>query len=173
MRHIVVVLIALNLASCASVIRTDLMKQGTRNPSLAVLVQNPDMYRGQLFILGGVIARTTLKAEGSEIEALYVPVDNWGYPQEAGPSSQRFLAVSRPEQGILDPLIYHKNRGITIAGVFTGIVSGRVDEMGYVFPRFRIMQIYLEPKRPAAVYYYYYPPSYMGPGWWGYPWGRW
>jgi len=166
---VVVVLLVLSLVSCVPAIRSDYMQQGARNPSLAALIQNPDMYRDRLFILGGVIARTTLKAEDSEIEALYVPVDNWGYPQDAVSSSQRFLALYPREQGILDPLIYQKNRRATIAGVFTGVVTGKVDEMEYVFPLFRIMQIYLEPKRPAAVYYYY-PPAYPGPIWWGYPW---
>ena len=166
MKLIAVVLLVLSLVSCVSAIRTDYMEQGTKNPSLAALIQNPDMHRDRLFILGGVVARTTLKAEGSEIEALYVPVDNLGYPQGTVSSSQRFLALYPREQGILDPLIYQRNRRITIAGVFTGIVRGKVDEMEYVFPLFRIKQVYLEPKRPAAVYYYY-------PVWWGYPGGPW
>lgn len=166
MKLIAVVLLVFSLVSCGSVIRTDYMQQGTRNPSLTALIQDPDMQRDRLFILGGVIARTTLKADGSQIEALYVPVDSLGYPQGAVPSSQRFLALYPREQGILDPLIYQKNRRITIAGVFTGVVRGKVDEMEYVFPMFRITQVYLEPKRPAAVYYYY-------PAWWGYPGGPW
>ncbi len=169
MKKVMMVLLVLSLASCTSAIRTDLMEQGTRNPSLAALTENPEAYRGQLFVFGGIIARTTLKAEGSEIEALYVPVDGWGYPQDHVSSSQRFLAVYPRDKGILDPLVYQKDRGISIAGTFTGIITGKVDEMGYEFPVFRIMQIYLEPRRPPGVYYYY--PAYMGPGWWGYrPW---
>ena len=168
-RIAIMVLLALSFVSCTSAIRRDLMEQGIRNPSLAALIQNPEVYRDQLFILGGIIARTTLKAEGSEIEALYVPVDSRGYPQDDASSSQRFLAVYPREKGILDPLVYQKDRGISIAGTFTGIIQGKVDEMAYVFPVFRILQVYLEPKRPPGVYYYY--PAYMGPGWWGYrPW---
>ncbi|MCK9227269.1 MAG: Slp family lipoprotein [Syntrophorhabdaceae bacterium] len=167
------ILLVFSIASCTSAIRPDLMEQGNRNPSLAALIQSPEMYRDQLFILGGIVARTTLKAEGSEIEALYVPVDGWGYPQDITSSNQRFLALYPREKGILDPLVYHKNRGISIAGVFTGVVTGRVDEMEYVFPMFRIMQIYLEPKRPPPTVYYYYPSPYIGPGWWGYSWGPW
>ena len=144
------------------------MQQGVRNPSLAALIKNPQVYQGQLFILGGVIARTTLRAGGSEIEALYIPVDRWGYPQDTNLSNQRFLAVYPRETGILDPLVYHKNRVITIAGVYSGTVAGKIDELDYVFPLFRIVEVYLEPKRPAPVYYYYAPP-YAGPPWWGYP----
>lgn len=172
MKPAVIILFILGcLVSCTSVIRKDLMEQGTRNPSLDVLIRDPQMYRDQIFVLGGVIARTTLKAEGSEIEALYVPVDSWGYPQDTDFSSQRFLAVYPREQGILDPLIYQRNRTVTIAGSFTGIVTGRLDEMHYIFPVFRILQIYLEPRHPATVYYY--PPPYGGPLWWGYPRGPW
>ncbi len=172
MKLIAVALLVLSLVACTSAIRPDYMQQATKNPSLPSLVQNPDMYRGQLFILGGLIARTTLKPEGSEIEALFVPVDSFGYPQDTPLSSQRFLALYPREMGVLDPLIYQKNRRVTIAGTFTGIMAGKVDEMEYVFPVFRIVQIYLEPRRPAAVYYYY-PPPYPGPIWWGYPGGVW
>lgn len=169
MKKVMMIVLVLSFASCTSAIRPDLMEQGTRNPSLAALIQNPEASRDRLFILGGVIARTTLKAEGSEIEALYVPADGWGYPQDHALSNQRFLAVYPREKGILDPIVYQKDRGISIAGIFTGLITGKVDEMEYVFPVFRIMQIYLEPKRPPAVYHYY--PAYMGPGWWGYrPW---
>ena len=168
-RIMMMTLLAVSLVSCTSAIRHDLMEQGTRNPSLAALIRNPEVYSDQLFVLGGIIARTTLKAEGSEIEALYVPADSRGYPQDDASSSQRFLAVYPREKGILDPLVYQKDRGISIAGTFTGIIQGKVDEMAYVFPVFRILQVYLEPKRLPGVYYYY--PGYMGPGWWGYrPW---
>lgn len=172
MKPFILILIVVSFVSCTSAIRPDYMQQGTKNPSLAALVRSPDMYRDRMFILGGLIARTTLKPEGSEIEALFVPVDNWGYPQDVALSSQRFLALYPLENGVLDPLIYQKNRRITIAGTFTGTLAGKVDEMEYVFPVFRIMQIYLEPRRPAAVYYYY-PPPYPGPIWWGYPGGVW
>jgi outer membrane lipoprotein len=168
LKNVIPILVVLSLVSCTSVIRTDYMQQGTKNPELAALVRNPDMYRDQLFILGGLIARTTLKPEGSEIEALYAPVDSWGYPRDAAPSSQRFRAFYPRENGILDPLVYQKDRRIAIAGIFTGTLAGKVDEMDYVLPVFRIMQIYLEPRRPAVMYYY--PPPYMGPAWWGYPW---
>ncbi len=171
MKSILTVILVLGLASCTTAIRQDLMREGARNPSLAMLVRNPQVYEGKLFILGGVIARTTLKAEGSEIEALYAPVDSWGYPQEIGPSSQRFLAVFTRDQGILDPLVYQKNRMVTIAGVFSGTVPGKIDEIDYIFPLFRVVQIYLEPKRPPVVYYY--PAPYAGPPWWGYPRGPW
>ncbi|MBP1750424.1 MAG: outer rane lipoprotein Slp, partial [Deltaproteobacteria bacterium] len=128
MKKVMIILLALSFVSCTSAIRPDLMEQGARNPSLAALIRNPEVYRDQLFVLGGIIARTTLKAEGSEIEALYVPVDSRGYPQDHASSSQRFLAVYPQEKGILDPLVYQKDRGISIAGTFTGIITGKVDE---------------------------------------------
>ena len=171
-RTVIILILLICLVSCTSVIRKDLIEQGTRNPSLAELIRDPEMYRNRIFILGGVVARTTLKPEGSEIEALYIPVDSFGYPQETGISSHRFLAVYPREQGVLDPLIYQKDRVISIAGTFTGVVASRLDEMEYVFPHFRITQIYLQPKKPAMAYYYY-PPPYGGPLWWGYPWGPW
>jgi outer membrane lipoprotein len=170
-KRVLIVLLALFLASCTYVIRKDLMGQGTRNPSLDALIQNPDAYRGKLFILGGLIARTTLKPEGSQVEAIYVSVDSFGLPEEATLTAHRYLALYPRDQGVLDPLIYKESTKITVAGIFTGTTQSKVDDMEYVFPVFNVIQIHLEKKEPAVVYEYY--PYYWGPGWWGYPWGPW
>jgi len=169
MKKFLAVLLFLFAASCASVIQTDLMEKGTRNPDLTVLVRNPDAYRNNIFILGGIVAHTTLTPKGSEIEALYVPVNSLGYPEEASGSATRYIAVYPKEKGVLDPLIYRRDSDITIAGTYVGTTKGTVGEMEYVFPVFRIVQIYLgrEAWYAEGYPYPYHPYGYYGPGWWG------
>jgi outer membrane lipoprotein len=179
MRRLCVVIAFLLLASCATVISKDLMRQAARNPDLGTLLRDPELFRGKLFVLGGIIARTTLTPSGSEIEALYVPVDSLGYTRRASASAMRYLALYPREKGTIDPLVYKRDRRITIAGVFTGIEKGMVDRMEYTFPVFRIEEVHIAeemryaPAYPAYPYWDPYWGPYWGPAWrfgWGFGW---
>jgi outer membrane lipoprotein len=149
------------LSSCASVLRKDLMETGIRNFSFTEVVKNPEFYQGKLFILGGIVVNTKLTESGSLIEALYMPVDWQGSLQDTKEQTRRFLALYPKEQGILDPLLYDKNREITLAAILTGVEEGKVDEMGYTFPVFEAVQVYLWEKRPDLLYTPY--PSVLYP----------
>ncbi len=167
MRKLLFVALALIvLSSCTTVLRKDLIETGIRNFSLQELTANPQQYQGKRFILGGQVARTTLTEKGSLVDALYVPVDSYGYLKSIQPDG-RFLALFPKEMGMLDPALYTSNRRVTISGIFTGVQQGRIGQMEYLFPTFRIEQIYLWPRNA------YYPYAYWGPEWgppWGPPW---
>jgi len=157
------------VTSCAPVLRYDLMKGGIRDLPPSVIRDNPEVYRGRLFILGGVIVNTKVTDEGTLIEAIYIPVDSYGYLEGTGPVDGRYLALY---DGFLDPLIFEKEREITLAGEFIENRRGKIGEVDYVYPLFKIKQIYLwEEKR----YYYVSPPPppwYYPPWWWYDPWWR-
>jgi outer membrane lipoprotein len=146
------------LASCATpVLRKDILEQGQRNVPLVQLVQDPSSYVGKLFVLGGIIVSNKVVPDGSTVEAVYVPVDENGYLQEADVSSGRFLASYPKEKGVLDPLMYREGRRITVAGVFIGTRPGSIGEMSYVFPVFQVEEIYLwseyaRPSYPATFF---------------------
>jgi len=132
------------------------------------LRENPELYRGNLFALGGIIVNTRVTEKGSLIEAVYVPVDSRGYLRGIGASHERFLALWPKERGILDPMIYRQKREITIAGEFKEIQRGKIDDLEYSYPVFEIVDFYLWEERPPS--YYYYPPPYpYGPYWGDYP----
>lgn len=164
-------LLTLHIFSCAPVIRKELMDTGIRNPSLTDIKQNPGKYMGKLCVLGGIINNTKVTAEGSLIEALYAPVDYRGYLKGAGTSYGRFLLLFPKESGILDPLIFKRDREITFAGEFAGLKEGKIDEMEYAYPLFRIREIYLWPE---SMEYLIVPPYYDPyPYWWGGPYRGW
>lgn len=178
-----VLFLALFLSSCAPVLRKDLMQAGSTAVPFAQLQETPLLYKGKLYILGGKIIRTRNTAQGSLIEAIYVPVDSNGYLKEYQRASQmRFLALLPRNKGFLDPEIYRKSREVTLAAEFTEIRMGKIDEVEYPYPLFTIVELYLweeqqyrlPPYSPwyGPYPYYYSPYSYPYPRWWDDPFWR-
>lgn len=136
--------VAFLFSSCATpVIRPDLMEGAVLNPLMSDFVHDPDQMRGGLFILGGIIVSTRYTDEGSMIEAVHVPVSSHGYLAAPAPSARRCLLIYPNEKGKLDPAVYSKDKGITVAGVFIENRIGFIDEVSYVYPTFLIEDIYL------------------------------
>ena len=172
-RLLIMILAVLSLSACAPVLDRTLMEQGAREFRLAHLLETPEVFQDHLFILGGIIVDAKFLSEGSQIEALYIPVDRYGHLRGSSSYEGRFLAVFPRTKGLLDPMIYKKGREITLAGSFTGIRKGKIDEMEYAYPVFEVRQIYLwEEQRDYWPYGYpYYPYPYWSP-WYYDAWGR-
>lgn len=164
------------LLSCTPpVLNKSIMLEGDRDASFAALRENPKQHEGKLYIFGGVIVHTRLSKAGSQIEAIDVPVDGSGYFKESGQSEGRFLAILPNNEPMLDPVVYSKGRRVTLAGEFVETRNGKIDEMEYTYPVFRIRQIYLWPRErladyPPPYYYDYDPWFYPYPYYYGYPW---
>jgi outer membrane lipoprotein len=163
---LIVLLVSFLLLSCAPVLRKDIMDVAIKDIPLSEVKKSPDAYKGKLFVFGGIIVTTKAAPEGSLIESLYVPVDSSGYLKDIGTPYVRFLALFPKESGLLDPMIFKRNREITLAGEFEGLREGKIDEMAYDYPFFRIKEIYLWQEKEYYYYPYYYEPY---PYWWGYP----
>ncbi len=164
----------LALSSCSPVLNREVMKEGVREFSLADLQEAPGVFKGKLFILGGLIVQTRLTDTGSQIEALSVPVDSLGYLRESEHYQGRFLALYPKAKGMLDPMVYKKGREVTLAGIFVEARGGKIDEMEYVYPVFEIREIYLwdEKVRYGPPYYYpYYDPFFYRSPFLYDPWG--
>ncbi len=128
---------SLILFSCARpVLNKSYLTEGDRSVSFAALRENPDQYKGRLFIFGGVIVHTRLLQAGSQIEAMHVPVDSSGYFKESGRSEGRFLALVPKDGQMLDPAVFRRGRRVTLAGEFIGTQKGMIDEMEYLYTLF-------------------------------------
>ena len=158
-----IVIINIFMFSCVPVLTRDLMQKGIYNTRLSEVKQDPVLNKGKLFILGGIIVKTTVTKEGSLIEAIFVPVNSFGYLKEyKTTSNERFMALYRGKE-LLDPLIYSEKREITLAGEFIEIRKGFIGEMEYDYPLFEIKEIYLWEEYKGNNYYSYppyYPPPY-------------
>ena len=164
------------ILSCTPVLDRQFMDEGSRDVSFAALREAPAQYQGRVFILGGVIVRTKFTEEGTEIEAMHVPVDRYGEFENSGRSEGRFIAVMPKDVMLLDPVLYKKGRRITLAGEFIGTRNGKIEEMSYTYPLVRIRQVYLwkQKKKYDHPPHFYdrwftpYPYYYRNP-WWHYP----
>jgi outer membrane lipoprotein len=156
-----IIFINIFIFSCVPVLNKDLMKSGVYTPHLSEIKESPVLNTGRLFILGGIIVKTTVTKEGSLIEAVFVPVNSWGYLKGYTTSNERFLALYRGK-GLLDPLIYNEKREITLAGEFIETRKGIIGEMEYDYPLFEIKEIYLWEEYKETGYYSY-PPYYPQP----------
>ena len=171
--------VLLALSACAPVLSRGIMKESMREFSLNYLRETPEVFQGKLFILGGLIVETRLTVTGSQIEALQVPVDSYGYLDRSGHSQGRFFALYPKSKGLLDPMVYKKGREVTLAGEFVETRKGKIDEMEYVYPVFEVREIYLWEERmeyygPNYYYPYYDPLIYPSPFLydpWGWPYG--
>ncbi|HLG29198.1 MAG TPA: Slp family lipoprotein, partial [Candidatus Brocadiales bacterium] len=136
-----------------------------------------DLYKGKLYVLGGLIVSTKFTEEDSVIEAAYISVDKNGNLKKTKPSNVRFLATLAKEKGILDPVLYKRGSEITVAGEFTGTKTEEIEKMNYTYPVFDIKEVYLWEEK-AEVEGYYGMPAYAYPYYpymwdrWG-PWGPW
>ena len=158
-------------SACSPVLNREVMNQGMRDVPFSQLREAPDVFKGKLFILGGLIVETRLFEKGSQIEALSVPVDSLGYIQEAGRTQGRFLALYPRSKGLLDPVVYRRGREVTLAGEFVEARKGKIDEMEYVYPVFEIREIYLWEERKDYYNYPYYDPFYYRSPFLYDPWG--
>jgi len=172
MKLTVIVAISLVLLSCTQVLKKELLESAVRDVPFSALAADPSKYTGELFILGGIIVDSKATKEGSLVEAIYVDVDKRGNLEDVLPSTRRFMALLPKNAGFLDPLIYKRNRKVTIAGTLTGSRVGKIDDMDYRFPLFRIEEIYLWPKEePRYAPYPYWPDPFYSP-WWYDPYWR-
>ena len=169
MKHtIFLCVVLLVLAACSPVLDRELMKEGARDFTLNYLRETPEVFQGKLFIMGGLIVETRFIEKGSQIEALYLPVDSYGYLERSTHSQGRFLALYPKSIGLLDPMVYKRGREVTLAGEFLELRKGKIDEMEYVYPVFEIKEIHLWDERWDSNYHYpYYDPffCYRSPFW--------
>jgi len=170
-KRVLISAVLMAISACTPVLNREVMNQGTRNAPFDQMREAPDVFKGKLFILGGLIVETRLLEKGPQIEALSVPVDSLGYLQEAGRTQGRFLALYPRSKGLIDPLVYKKGREITLAGEFVEARKGKIDEMEYVYPVFEIREIYLWEERKDYYYYPYYDPFYYRSPFLYDPWG--
>lgn len=169
---LVIVLLSVTVLSCAPVLRKDYMDTGIRDIPLSEIKENPGIYKGKIFILGGIIVSARVTEEGSLVEAIYLHADSRGYLDRG--SNGRYIALYPRESGILDPQIYRKGRRITLAAEFVSTREGKIDDANYVYPFFLIKDLYLWDERTynyPSYYPYYYDPYWWGatyPYWWPY-----
>jgi outer membrane lipoprotein len=167
-RLLAIAIIALLLAGCAHAISKNLREEALSVPFQTVK-ENVDEYKGSLFIWGGFIADARPSAEGTTLEIVQNPLDRYGAPENTDVSHGRFLARVNKT---LDPLIYKRERLVTVAGDLVGKQEEMQGGRTFTLPVLRVKELKLwkteEYTYPYTGYYYwpdwyYWPSPFYGP----------
>ncbi len=130
----------LPLLACAPAVSKQVRQQADQSLSFPVLSADPDAYKGKIVILGGVIAQITTKPEQTELEIVQKNLDSSNEPETTDTSYGRFLVIA---DRFLDPLIYKKDRKITVAGEVTGSEVRKLDTLDYRYPVIKALELKL------------------------------
>ncbi|MBI5634647.1 MAG: Slp family lipoprotein [Nitrospirae bacterium] len=157
-RSLILCLLLAMLSSCAHIISAENRENALSAISLSEVRAHVDQYAEKTFIFGGVIADTLSTEDGSELEVVQMPLDEWGYVISHDRSEGRFIVTAKHH---LDPVIFSKGREVTISGVLIGTRTQKLRQKDYEYPLFRAKEIHLLPHK--AYYrdpYYGYEPFY-------------
>ncbi len=153
------------MSGCAPIISKQLRDQIITEITFRQVRENPDAYKGNLVLWGGVIVGAKNVKEGTLLEVLQRPTDRRGIPKDVDESDGRFLALY---DGYLDVAIYAQGRGVTIAGEVKGERIGPLGEIEYRYPLIGIKEIHLVKEERYYPCPYRYP-YWSYPPWWYYP----
>ena len=168
----VAVLAVLTLAGC-SVVSKEVRLDVNEGATLTRVQGEPERYVGATVLWGGVIIGSENKKETTVIEVLETPLGASHSPTDTGRGSAgRFLIEST---GYLDTVIYSTGKGVTVAGVFKGIVKKKIGEMEYPYAVVTPVELHLfdnpsRPKHPEPWpwWYPYYNRDPADPYYWPY-----
>lgn len=125
---------------CAHIVSQELRNIADMPASPEMLLRNPDLYRGKIVIIGGIIVNSTNTQEGTYIEVVQKPLDYRGRIKDTDVSYGRFLILY---EGYLDAAIYSRERGITVAGEVVGKRIRPLGEIQYPYLFIKSRELHL------------------------------
>jgi len=135
-------------------------------PSLVEVRAQPGQYSARQVRWGGIILVTENKLNNSRITIVAFPLNDWGRPRIKQDSLGRFIAVV---DQFLEPLVYSRDREITLTGSIVGSEVLKVGEYDYEYPLVQVEHFHLWPTVDN--------PNLDAPGYWPhyryYPYYRW
>lgn len=173
--HTIIPLLAgllLFITGCASVISKDVLKQAELHVTVPMVQTDPKAYTGRKVVWGGLIVSTENLENKTLIEVFQTRLDFTQSPtREPLANGGRFIVAI---EGYADPLIYREKKGITAAGVITGIETKKIGKMDYAYPVVTPVELHLFDMSEETAYppppYYYQHPMYQPYYWPYYPW---
>jgi outer membrane lipoprotein len=168
-KHIFVIIITALVCACAPFSKEVMQKVDT-TAAFGDIQKAPEKFVPGIVLWGGVIVETSNRAGETVIKVMQTELDFEKRPKDLDKSQGRFL-VRYP--GFLDPLIYEKNREITVTGQIAGKEVLPLGDSQYVYPVIKAHEIRLWKQR--EIYRDLYDPYWRHhPYWWDrYPyWGH-
>jgi len=113
-----------------------------KNITYAQVIMNKDNQNNTPVRLGGLIIDVENKENYSLVQALFFPLNRAGEPQLDKVSGGRFV-IKSPD--FFDPIIYNRNRKITVKGALKGEIERTVGERIIKVPLIESSAIHLWP----------------------------
>jgi len=156
------------LSACTSMPKA-IQNMNVVNVTYSQANQNIDKYKNIPVRWGGIIIDVENEENFSLVQVLFYPLNYSGRPQLNDPHGGRFVIKSTE---FLDPVVYAKDKEISVVGSFDGDIERTVGKKVIRVPLIQSTAVYLWPKRQNNYYGYggYSPYHY---GYYGYPffWG--
>ena len=156
------------MVACSSSIPVEIRQTLVNAPGVAQVRGQPDSYLSQQVRWGGMILETENKQNTSWLTIIAFPLSGNGGPQTYAASPGRFIAEV---DEFLEPLVYSRNRLITVRGSFSKTETLKVGEYPYLYPVIEVDHHYLWPQKQEPRYVDH-PPYWLYDPWYypGYPW---
>jgi outer membrane lipoprotein len=128
---------------CAAGISQQSRSKVTYTGTFSALQKTPDVYGGEVIMLGGRIIETKASPPLSELTVLQLAIDNSGRPVNLDQSEGRFIVQTKQ---LLDPAIYQKDILLTVVGTLKGSKILSIGGFEYTYPLVELIEIKLWPK---------------------------
>ena len=152
MKKLFLLIFCLPLGACSS-LPQNMNNSHIENISYANVIKRPDGYIDTDVRWGGIIIDVTNKKNFSLIQTLLHPLSYSGEPQLDKPAEGRFIIRSTD---FFDPIIYAKNRKITVVGKLNGEIERMVEERVIRVPLILSKNIHLWPRKDFHDFNDYY-----------------
>lgn len=150
------------ISACSSHVPPEIRQSLDDAPSMAQVRDKTDAYLSQKVRWGGVILNTENKHNSSWLTIIALPLSGSGKPQDSDQSPGRFIAIV---DKFLEPLVYSRDRKITVTGNVLRTETIKVGEFPYEYPviqvsRHHLWPVELEPANDDFIPYWWYDPYY-------------
>lgn len=132
-------------SACSSHVPPEIRQHLDGSPNIAQVREAVDSHISKKVRWGGIILSIENKQKESWLTILATPLNDFGKPQTSDKSQGRFIAIV---EQFLEPLLYSKDRKITVTGKLLGTETVKIGEYPYQHPIVQVDQHYLWPTDP-------------------------
>ena len=141
-------LLIMFLPGCSSKIPPEIRQKPLNSPNVAQVREQLESHLSNNVRWGGIIVSTQNNKNSSRLTVVSLPLNSSGKPKRSDSSSGRFLAVVKE---FLEPMVYSRDRQITVTGSIVGTESQKVGDFLYEYPVVEVNHYYLWPLEPDPV----------------------
>ncbi|QSR89226.1 Slp family lipoprotein [Methylacidiphilum caldifontis] len=129
-----------------SLIPKEILSKLKKQPSFETLLKDPDLYKGQLILLGGMILSNDPLEDRTELLVEQRELSHSGKPKSSSHNKKSFYVISKD---FLDPEIYTQGRLVTAYGT---IKISRRSEKKKIYLEARSVYLWPQFSPPAGGY---------------------